>query len=181
VWPTLQTRPLASNLNFVAGQVVPNLVIAKVGTNSKISVYNPYGNTHVIVDIVGYLSSTAPGRYYPLTQTRLLDTRDESGGPGPVGAGSTTSLTVLGVGGVPASGVSAVTLNIAAYGPTANTYLTAWPNGTTRPTTSSLNPLKNTNVVNQAIVKVGTSGKVQIYNAFGSLDLVVDVAGYFTA
>jgi len=181
VWPALQTRPLASNLNFVAGQVVPNLVLAKVGTNNKISVYNPYGSTHVVMDVVGYLSPTAPGRYFPLTQTRLLDTRADSGGPGPVNAASTTSLTVLGVGGVPASGVSAVTLNIAAHGPTADTYITVWPNGLARPTTSSLNPLKATNVVNQAIVMVGTGGKVQIYNAFGKLDLVVDVAGYFTA
>lgn len=180
VWPALQTRPLASNLNFVAGQVVPNLVIAKVGTNSKISVYNPFGYVHVVMDIVGYLSTTAPGRYFPLTQTRLLDTRPDSGGSGPVNPASTTALTVLGVGGVPASGVSAVTLNIAAYDPTADTYITVWPNGTTRPTTSSLNPLKSTNVVNQAIVAPGTSGKVAIYNAFGKLNLVVDVAGYFT-
>jgi uncharacterized protein (DUF1501 family) len=181
VWPALQTRPLASNLNFVAGQVVPNLVLAKVGTNSKISVYNPYGSTHVVMDVVGYLSPTAPGRYFPLTQSRLLDTRVDSGGPGPVKPASTTTLTVLGVGGVPASGVSAVALNIAAHDPTADTYITAWPNGPARPTTSSLNPLKGTNVVNQAIVMVGTGGKVQIYNAFGTLDLVVDAAGYFTA
>ncbi len=181
VWPALQTRPLASNLNFVAGQIVPNLALAKVGTNNKISVYNPYGYVHVVMDIVGYLSTTAPGRYFPLTQARLLDTRKDSGGPGPVNPGSTTSLTVLGMGGVPASGVSAVTLNVAAYGPTADTYITVWPDGTARPTTSSLNPLKATNVVNQAIAKVGASGKVQIYNAFGKLDLVVDVAGYFTA
>src|SRR4051794_36970137 len=31
VWPCGSTMPLASNLNFVAGQVVPNAVLSKVG------------------------------------------------------------------------------------------------------------------------------------------------------
>ena len=42
-------------------------------------------------------------------------------------------------GGVPASGVSAVALNIAASDPSTTTYITAWPNGETRPNTSNLN------------------------------------------
>ncbi|MDO8363848.1 MAG: DUF1501 domain-containing protein [Actinomycetota bacterium] len=181
VWPSGQTRPNASSVNFVSGQAVPNLVIAKVGTNGKISVYNANGSTHVVVDILGYMSSTAPGRHFPLAGGRLLDTRPASGGTGPMGAASTRAVQVLGVGGVPASGVSAVALNIAAYGPTANTFITAWPNGDARPNTSNLNPRVGTDVLNLAIVKVGTTGKVQLYNQNGSVNVVVDVVGYFTA
>jgi len=181
VWPSGQTRPLASSLNYVAGQVVPNLVIAKIGSNGKISVYNSTGAVHVIVDILGYLATGSPGRHFPLQAAMLLDTRPEQGGSGPVGPTSTTQLQVLGVGGVPASGVSAVALNIAAIGPSADTYLTAWPGGETRPTTSNLNPRKNTDVANLAILKVGANGKIQLYNQSGSTNLLVDVVGYFTS
>jgi uncharacterized protein (DUF1501 family) len=180
VWPTGQARPLASSLNYVAGQIVPNLVIAKVGSNGRISIYNHAGATHFVVDVVGFMSSTASGRLFPLPATQLLDTRPDSGGSGPLRAATTRVLQVGGAGGVPATGVSAVVLNIAAHGPTAPTFLTAWANGETRPPSSNINAPAGMNVVNSAIVRVGAGGKVQFYNHAGSVNLVVHVTGYFT-
>ncbi len=180
VWPTGAARPNASSLNYVAGQTVPNLVIAKVGGNGKISIYNYLGASNFIVDILGYMSSTAPGRHFPLPAAKLLDTRPDFGGSGPMGANSTRTIQVTGVGGVPASGVSAVAINIAAFGPTAATFVTAWPNGETRPNASSLNPRPGGDVANLCILKVGTGGKVQLYNYVGTVNLLVDVVGYFT-
>jgi hypothetical protein len=57
VFPGGETAPNASNLNFVAGQDVPNLVIAKVGANGEVWIKNgtTVGTTHVIVDAVGYM------------------------------------------------------------------------------------------------------------------------------
>jgi hypothetical protein len=55
VWPTGQARPLASNLNFVAGRTVPNLVVAKVGTDGRISLYNGSGGAvHLVADVAGW-------------------------------------------------------------------------------------------------------------------------------
>jgi hypothetical protein len=54
VFPTGETRPRTSNLNFTAGQTIPNSVIAKIGTDGSISIYNDQGSTHVIVDISGW-------------------------------------------------------------------------------------------------------------------------------
>jgi len=54
VYPAGEAVPLASNLNFVAGQTVPNLVTAKLGANGQLSIYNVAGNTHVIADVVGW-------------------------------------------------------------------------------------------------------------------------------
>ena len=54
VWPAGQPRPSASNLNVAAGQTVPNLVIAKVGTGGQVSIYNNSGSTHVIANVLGY-------------------------------------------------------------------------------------------------------------------------------
>ncbi|HET9656341.1 MAG TPA: hypothetical protein VFP72_13380, partial [Kineosporiaceae bacterium] len=44
--------------NFNAGQTVPNLVIAKVGAGGWISIYNRLGDTHVVVDVMGWFSTT---------------------------------------------------------------------------------------------------------------------------
>jgi len=178
VWPAGQTRPLASSLNFPAGATVPNLVICKIGTNGKVGIFNANGSTHVVVDVVGYLSSTAPGRHYVVTPHRLLDTRPDD--VDPLGPAAAVSLQVLGVGGVPATGVSAVALTIAARSPTANTFVTAWPGGVARPTTASLNPRMGVDVSNLAIVRVGADGTVNLYNQNGTLDLVVDVVGWFS-
>ena len=38
VYPCGVARPEASNLNFVAGQTVPNLVLAKLGTSGRVCV-----------------------------------------------------------------------------------------------------------------------------------------------
>ncbi len=53
-WPAGQALPLAANLNYVAGQTVPNLVVAKVGAGGKVSLYNAAGSTHVVADVVGW-------------------------------------------------------------------------------------------------------------------------------
>ena len=44
-----------SNLNFTAGQTVPNLVIVPVGADGKIRLYNGSpGTVQLIADIAGY-------------------------------------------------------------------------------------------------------------------------------
>lgn len=179
LWPTGVARPLASSVNFEVGQTVPNMAIAKVGTGGKVSIYNHAGNTNYVVDIVGYLSPTAPGRHFPLAAARLLDTRTANGAP--MGPQSSRRIQVLGVGGVPASGVGSVVVTLTAVGPTANSFVTAWPDGDTRPPTANLNPLAGAAVTNMCIVKLGASGAVQVYNQNGSVHLVVDVVGYFSS
>jgi len=54
VFPKGAVRPVTSNLNFTPGQTVPNTVIAQVGADGSISIYNALGSTHVIVDITGW-------------------------------------------------------------------------------------------------------------------------------
>lgn len=54
VSPAGTPLPLASNLNFVAGQTIPNLVIAKIGTNGEVSLTNNTGSVHVIADVAGW-------------------------------------------------------------------------------------------------------------------------------
>ena len=59
VFPTGTNRPLASNLNFAAGDTIPNMAIAKLGADGSISIYNLTGSVHVIVDVLGWFSLAA--------------------------------------------------------------------------------------------------------------------------
>jgi hypothetical protein len=56
VYPGDATQPVASDLNFLAGETVPNLVVVKLSATGTIKIYNPFGSTNVIVDVVGYFS-----------------------------------------------------------------------------------------------------------------------------
>ena len=186
IFPTGAAKPVASNLNFVPGQTVPNLVEVKLGTGGKVSAFNNAGTTDLIFDVAGWIGpegeDTTAGLYHPLQPARLLDTRDGTGasGPGPVGGGSTITLQVTGAGGVPATGVSAVALNLTATAPTTNTFVTAFPADASKPLASNLNPAAGQTVPNRVIVKVSASGAIKLFNNGGSVHLIVDVSGWYT-
>ncbi|MEO7397601.1 MAG: hypothetical protein ABIW84_03470, partial [Ilumatobacteraceae bacterium] len=185
-YPGGEERPLVSNLNFVPGQTVPNLVTVKIGANGKVNLFNSGASTNVIADVAGYYTSTAQpnGRFSALTPARLLDTRDgtgRTGVAGPIGWGQTIDLGVTGVGGVPATGVSSVALNVTVDQPTAKGFLTVYPTGEAKPNASTHNFVPGLTVANMVIAKVGSSGKVSIYNFAGDTHVVADVVGYFSA
>jgi hypothetical protein len=179
VWPSGEPRPLVSSLNFVPGQVVPNLVTVKVGADGRVNIFNSAGDTDVVADVVGYYSAkgAGSGAFTALTPARIMDTR-EAGGP--AAAGREVKLRVLGAGGVPSSGVSAVALNVTVDQPTAPGFLTTWPSGEPRPTASTHNFVAGGTVANLVLAKVGAGGMVSMFNSAGSVQLVVDVVGYFS-
>ncbi|MEU6352218.1 PKD domain-containing protein [Streptomyces sp. NPDC047072] len=112
---------------------------------------------------------------------RVLDTRNGTGAPErAVGAGGVVRLKVLGVGYVPASGVTAVTLNVTDAGATASSYVSVYPDGTARPSASNLNFRAGQVNPNLVTVRVGADGYVDLYNAHGKVNLVADLEGYYT-
>ncbi|MBW3547057.1 MAG: hypothetical protein KY452_02835 [Actinobacteria bacterium] len=184
-WPAGQTRPTASNLNYTAGQTVPNLAVVKVGTGGRVNLFNFSGGAHVVADVVGWYSNdtvaTSGARYEPLSPARILDTREGNGAPRRmVGPGGTVSLQVTDRGGVPASGVSAVVMNVTVTQPTASSVLTAWPSGETQPNASNLNYTAGQTVPNLVVVKVGAEGKVNLRNLSGYTHVVADVVGWYS-
>ena len=54
LWPAGATRPGTSDLNFVAGQTVPNLTIVQVSATGTVDVYNALGSVQVIADVTGW-------------------------------------------------------------------------------------------------------------------------------
>jgi hypothetical protein len=174
VWPAGSDRPTASNLNFVPGETVPNMVIAKVGTNGLVSIYNNTGKVDVVVDVLGWFATG--GSYNSMVPARVLDTRKTSA----VHGGVPMDVTIAGAGGVPASGVSGVALNVTVTNPSIASYLTVWPSGVDRPTSSNVNFVAGATVPNMVIVKLGTGGKVSLFSPTPTSDVVIDVLGWFS-
>ncbi len=54
VSPTGSPPPVASNLNFTAGQTIANLVTVRLGTGGRVDLTNLAGRPDVIADVVGY-------------------------------------------------------------------------------------------------------------------------------
>ncbi|NNN20882.1 MAG: hypothetical protein HKL80_02610 [Acidimicrobiales bacterium] len=201
VYPTGSTRPVSSNLNFIAGETVPDLVEVGVGTNGDITIYNFMGSTDVLVDIEGYnaptTTSTTTGQYIPIAPVRICDTRAVSKGiasnqcdtspNGTLSSNNTLTVNVAGSGlggtldNVP-SNATAIVLNLTATNTTQPGYLTVYPSNLTNvPEASNLNFGTNQSVANRVIVPIDpTNGDISIYNFMGNTDVVVDVNGYFT-
>jgi hypothetical protein len=58
VWPSGTPRQQTSNLNFQAGQNIPNLVIVPVGADGEVQLYNGSGGTvHLVADVAGHILS----------------------------------------------------------------------------------------------------------------------------
>ncbi len=184
-WPSGAARPGTSNLNPNPGLIAPNLVISKVGADGRINLYNSTGNVHLIADIAGWFASG--DTFTPLDPSRIMDSRLADGDTddelhertGAIGATGVYSLPVTGRGGVPATGVAAVAVNITAVNQTAVTFITAWPSGASKPGTSNLNPRPGLVAPNMAVVKVGSDGRINLFNDAGTTDLIVDIVGWF--
>ena len=183
VYPDLTSKPTASNLNFVAGQTIPNLVVVGVGTNGKIALANNSpGTVQLIADVSGYYlgggTPAAPGAFKAVTPTRVLDTRHNTGSTGPVASGATVHLQITG--GVVPSGASAVVVNVTVTQPTRAGNITVYPDLNSAPTSSNLNFVAGQTIPNLVEVGIGSNGKIALTNnSGGTVQLLADIAGYY--
>lgn len=186
-YPTGLAVPGSSTIDFFAGQTVANLAVVAVGRGGEISIYNALGWTQVIVDIEGWYDDSTPssgaGLFNPLSPQRIADTRKDSNAPysgQTLGPGTSLTVQVSGVGGVPSSGVEAVVVNLTGLDATTADDLTVYPTGQPMPDSSNVNFFPGEVVPNQDIVELGTDGQITITNSSGSADVIVDVAGWFS-
>ena len=126
----------------------------------------------------------AGSAYSALVPARLFDTRTDPGtstidgqglGAGLLAAGSVTQVQVAGRGGVPNAATAAV-LNVTVTGPGGAGYVTVYPCGSDRPTSSNLNYIVGQTVPNAVITKIGTNGNVCFYTQ-SATHLIIDVNG----
>jgi hypothetical protein len=179
-------RPSSSNVNFVKGQTVPNQVIAPVGPDGKVDFYNAStGSTDLIADVAGYFTQTSSSGYSSLTPYRLVDTRVGTGEPKrPLAGKSSFAVQIAGNDGgqLPASGITAVALNITSTASQGSGFLTAYADGSATPTASNVNFTANQTIANSVITPVGSDGKIRVFNgSTKATSVVVDVVGYYSA
>jgi hypothetical protein len=180
VYPCDEPRPLASNVNYFAGGIEPNAVLAKLSNTGSVCIYT-FAESHLVVDVNGYVP--AGSSVGPLTPARLADSRE--GNPtvdgrdeafGRLAAGAVAEIQVTGRGGVPA-GAAAVLLNVTAVRPDGEGYFTVHPCDEPRPLASNVNYFAGGIEPNAVLAKLSATGSVCIYT-FAASHLVVDVNGY---
>ncbi|HSL73204.1 MAG TPA: SpoIID/LytB domain-containing protein [Ilumatobacteraceae bacterium] len=189
VWPCGVARPVVSTVNFGAGAIRANGAIAPLGADGTLCLYS-HTPTDVIVDIVGWFTAgatPASSAFVAPVPDRWVDTRIGLGAPArPVAPAAPVQIPVAGrqmlVGGstvnIPAD-VAAVSLNVTVVDPAVAGFVTVWPCGTDRPTTSNLNYPARSIVANNVVATVGASGSACLY-AHSDAHVVVDVTGWFT-
>jgi hypothetical protein len=185
VYPCGGAVPLVSNVNFTAGQTVPNAVITPVPANGLLCMFSNVP-TDIIADINGWFSTANTG-FNTVAPTRVFDTRP---GESPnavrtvdkrkVGGAYVLEVTFTGLPGglTPASGVGAVSLNLTATNPDAAGYVTAFPCGTTPPLVSNLNFGAGQTVANAALSSLGAGGRLCFFSNVPT-DLIADLNGWF--
>jgi hypothetical protein len=176
--PTGEPPAQTSNVNFFAGDTVPNLVICRIGTKGRITLTGVGQGHHVVADVFGYFGNS--GDLMRATPPRrVLDTRIGLGSDeAPIGPARTTRLAVTGNGVVP-PGATAVVMNMTATNVTAPSYITVWPAGEEAPGTSNLNLMPGQTIANLVICRIGEDGAVEVGNPRADCDVVADVLGYF--
>ncbi|MEO6571202.1 MAG: DUF1501 domain-containing protein [Ilumatobacteraceae bacterium] len=177
--PAGEPTPTTSNVNFFAGDTVPNLTICKLGPGGRLTLDTVGTGAHVIGDVFGYFAGSGQ-QLRTVPPRRLMDTRDGFGAPkSPLTPGSTIRLPVAGRAAIPTN-ATAVVLNVAATNVAGPSFVTVWPSGEGQPDTSNLNVAAGQTVANLVMCRLGTDGDLLFASPVSSCDVIADVLGYFT-
>jgi outer membrane protein assembly factor BamB/uncharacterized membrane protein YoaK (UPF0700 family) len=191
IGPVAMNNPTSSTLNFPVNDDRANAVtvaLSGTGTLSVTYAASTLGPTaQVIFDVTGYFTPDASGAtYHALTPSRILDSRDHTGGLGIFSSHVAQTFTVAGHGGVPV-GAIAVTGNLTVTQQTSGGFLYVGPVAQNNPTSSTLNfPVGDdrANAVTVALDTGGIGGTLSVTYAAATLgptaQVIFDVTGYFT-
>lgn len=150
------------------------------------SVVSLIGATIVVgLDVAGASTSGGESVLTPITPCRLLDTRPSTNvgdRATPIQPGETFVVRAVGTHGnctIPGE-ANALQTNVTAIGATETTFITMWAGGAPRPVVSSLNPFPGEPPTPNAVtVPLSGTGSFSMYSPSGTVDVIVDVVGYF--
>jgi hypothetical protein len=178
VYPCSATLPVVSNLNFVSGDTVPNLVATPLNAAGQMCLFTSAA-TNLIADVAGYYDSTG-SNYNTLAPSRILNTRSAVGVPGTgiVPDNGIVTLQVTGRGGVPVDAIGAV-MNVTVTDARGDGgYVSVYPCTPTLPDVSNLNYKNGQTIANLVSTKLSATGTVCFFAAKGT-HILADVAGYY--
>ncbi len=188
VGPVAENNPTSSTLNFPANDDRANAVTVALGAGGTLSITYAAPTSgptaQVVFDVTGYFTpDTSGASYHPLSPTRILDTRNGTGGlSGAIHSHVAATFAVAGAGGVPSTAV-AVAGNLTVTGQTSVGFLFVGPVAQNSPSTSTLNFPVGDDRASAVTAEVGAGGTLSVTYAAPAIgptaQVIFDVSGYF--
>ncbi len=175
----------SQSVTVINGTTNSVMTTLTVGTGTNFLTISPVTNkvyaTNLSVNTVSVIAGANPTalQFVAATPCRLMDTRPQYGGNGPIQGGSSVAFNIpqLGGCGIPST-AAAYSLNVTVVPHGSLGYLTMWPTGEDQPLVSTMNSVDGRVKANAAIVPAGYQGAVSVF-ASNTTDVVLDIDGYF--
>jgi len=165
VYPCGADRPLASSVNFLAGQARGALATTLLRQPDRALCVYSNTATDIIVDLQGVFVPTGALLFAPVTPDRTLDTRN---------TGRSPTIVIQAP-----PGASAVAATLTATGSNFKGFLTAYPCSASPPVVSSVNWQPGETVAGAVFVPVAADGTFCVVTN-APVDVIVDVTGVFS-
>ena len=166
VWPCDAPQPLASSVNFLAGQARGAQATTLLRPSDRALCVFSNVATDVVVDLQGVFVPADGLLFAPTTPDRKLDTRN-------TGRASTIAIPAP-------TGASAVAATLTVTGGSDAGFLAAFPCAGTIPTVSNVNWQPGETVAGAAFVPVAADGTFCVFTN-SPVDVIVDITGVFSA
>lgn len=177
IWPCDPVRPTTSVLNTSSGAAVTNHIQVGLDGSGAVCMFAQY-SMHLVLDISGWFGPTASSSYHALMPSRVLDTREGVGLAGPFTAGQNRAVAVVGAGGVPSTGVSAVAAEVTSTDATRPGYITVHPCLAQVPAVSMVRNFADTVAATTVTGVIDSAGRWCLQTSV-AMHVVVDVSGYY--
>lgn len=193
VYPSGVAKPNARSLSYTGTEDASNRVTVGLGPDGMVTIYVGQATADLYLDVTGWYSEVADetgGTFHPLTPTRVADTRPppKRAGQCPtttaqcvaLGANTPKEFRIAGLGGVPASNVGAVSLNVHVFTPGADGYVKAYRHGTDPAPSRTFGFESGLTTSGSVDVKLDPGGTIDLKTNVNNLNVAVDVIGYWT-
>jgi hypothetical protein len=177
VWPCTADRPTTSVLNAVAGSAVTNHTQVGLDSGGGVCMY-AQTSMHLVLDVSGWFGPTATAQFHALMPYRLMDTRADVGLAGPFASGQNRPITVVGAGGVPATGVQAIAAEVTSVDAGSAGFITVHPCITPIPGISMLRNFAHTTAATTVAGIVDGQGR-WCMQASTAMQMLIDVSGWY--
>nr|MDQ2957945.1 S8 family serine peptidase [Actinomycetota bacterium] len=182
-YPNPNSAPSTSSLDYRTVSR-SNLAVVALNTDGSFTLQNRTAKTDILVDVVGYLSASAPGRFVTLpAPISVADTRTGKGGR----HAAMTANAVLAEDGAGLYGIpyhaSALWTGYDAVAAASTGYLIVYAAGSSVPHTSNMDYGTGRTVANAVVANLSQpasgAGQFSTINRTGTTNLTQDVFGYF--
>lgn len=181
VYPCDMPMPVASNLNYTAGETRSNIAVVPASADGRVCVYS-YGSTHIVIDRYGSYQNTSGSLAQLTTPFRLIDTRSRyqpemwlTATNEALPGYHTVPVQVAGIRGIPA-GINTVFVNLTIAGADSDGWALIAP-CSTGGSVSTINFGAGAARANAAAVPVPASGQVCVTTQTRA-HVIIDVTGW---